>query len=235
MGLPALTLILAKNQEQIAIELEKHGATLNLGWHNLIDSSTIADKLHSLTASQEKRSNMSSCGRKLVDGRGAMRVIQQLNGCKFSLRPVTEKDCRLIWEWANDPITRAQSFSTENIPWEKHIAWFESKLNDPLSSFFIMVDKNNVSLGQIRYQITNQEADVSISIAPDERGKGYGAEIIKMGAQELWLATDVNKINSYIKEENKPSVKAFTRAGFTRAGTTEVKGYQALHYVLERN
>lgn len=234
MGLPALILILADNQATIAFELEKHGLAINLGWHNLFESSDIAGQLRSMIMSSEKRGSMSNCGRKLVDGGGGVRVIRQLKGRKFALRTMQAEDCRLIWEWANDPVARALSFSTEKITWEKHAAWFESKRTDPSVYFYMVLDNYSVPVGQIRYQITGQEADVSVSLAPSQRGSGYGAEIIRMGAQELWDTANVKVIHAYIKQDNTASIRAFAKAGFINSGMTEVHGCSALHYMLRK-
>jgi len=38
--------------------------------------------------------------------------------CLLRLRPVCADDCRMIWEWANDPLVRSQSFANDPIPWE---------------------------------------------------------------------------------------------------------------------
>jgi len=48
----------------------------------------------------------------------------------LKLREVSDKDCMLIWEWSNNPDVRAVSFSQEPIPYEDHVKWFKSKLND---------------------------------------------------------------------------------------------------------
>jgi len=234
MGLPALILILADNQTPIAVELERQGMALNLEWHNVLESGDIACQLRSVIMSSEKRETMSKCGRQLVDGSGTMRVIRQLRGCELALRPVRAEDCRLIWEWANDPVARALSFSTEKIPWEQHVAWFESKRTDPSIRFYIAVDKNDVPAGQIRYQINGQAAVVSVSLAPEQRGRGYGVEIIQMGTRELWVTTKANIIHAYIKQDNIASIRAFAKAGFISAGMAEVHGCPALHYVLRK-
>ena len=234
MGLPALILILADNQTPIAGELERRGIAFNLGRHTLLDSRDLAHQLRSVIMSSEKRGSMSYCGRQLVDGGGAMRVIRCLHGCELVLRPVRVEDRRLIWKWANDPVARALSFSTEKIPWEKHVAWFESKRTDPSIHFYIAVDKNDVPAGQIRYQINGQAAVVSVSLAPEQRGRGYGAEIIRMGTRELWVTTKTNIIHAYIKQDNIASIRAFVKAGFISAGMAEVHGFPALHYVLRK-
>jgi len=234
MGLPSVVLILAENQHSIAEILDADGFAVNLGRHTLLESGDIAYQLRSVIMSSEKRGSMSNCGRQLVDGGGTMRVIRCLQGRELALRPVRVEDCRLIWEWANDPVARALSFSTEKIPWEKHVAWFESKRTDPSIHFFIAVDKNDVPAGQIRFQINGQAAVVSVSLAPEQRGRGYGAKIIQMGTRELWVTTKTNIIHAYIKQDNIASIRAFVKAGFISAGMAEVHGCPALHYVLRK-
>lgn len=234
MGLPALILILSENQTTIGVQLDRQGSVLNLGWHTLLESVDVACHIHEIIISPEKRGSMSNCGRQLVDGCGALRVIRRLNGCELSLRYVRAEDCRILWEWANDPVTRAQSFSTEMIPWEKHVAWLESKQNDPSMHFYIAAEKKDVPVGLIRYQIDGQAAVVSISLAPEQRGRGYGAKIIQAGTQELWATTKTNIIHAYIKQDNIASIRAFTEAGFINAGIEEIHGCPALHYILRK-
>jgi len=235
MGLPALILILADNQTPIAVELERQGVALNLGWHTLLKSGDIAYQLHSMIMSSGKREIMSKCGRQLVDGSGTMRVVRRLYGCDLELRPVRAEDCRLIWEWANDPVARALSFSTEKIPWKQHVAWFESKRTDPSTRFYMAINKNDVLAGQIRYQINGQAAVVSVSLAPEQRGRGYGAEIIRMGTRELWANTKIDIIHAYIKQDNIASIRAFAKAGFISTGMAEVHGCPVLHYTLRKD
>ena len=42
------------------------------------------------------------------------------------MRRVTPEDCALLFEWANDPVVRRNSFSSAKISWEEHTAWFEA-------------------------------------------------------------------------------------------------------------
>ena len=53
------------------------------------------------------------------------------------LREAQRSDSYQIWQWANDPVVRASSFSPDPIPWETHVAWFESQLQNPNSLFFV--------------------------------------------------------------------------------------------------
>jgi UDP-2,4-diacetamido-2,4,6-trideoxy-beta-L-altropyranose hydrolase len=234
IGVPTLILILANNQTLVAVGMDGAGAALNLGWHTSLNLNDIARSLREILLSFEKRRALALHGQQLVDGNGAKRVIRFLRGNMLTLRPVRADDCRLIWEWANDHVTRAQSFSTEPISWEEHSAWFEAKQTDPLSRFYIAEDENAAPIGQVRYQIEGETAVISVSLAPNQRGLGYSTEIIRLGTQELWTTTTVNLIYAYIKPDNCVSISAFTKAGFVNAGTTEVQGYPALHFVLRR-
>jgi UDP-2,4-diacetamido-2,4,6-trideoxy-beta-L-altropyranose hydrolase len=160
--------------------------------------------------------------------------MQQMEYLGFTLRPVQVDDCRLIWVWANDPTTRAASFSSEPILWEQHAAWFIAKLADPRSLFYIALDARSVPVGQIRYDIEGAEAVVSVGLAPDWRGRGYGNVIIRLGSQRVFENTSVSLVHAYVKPDNVSSAHVFAQAGFINSGLTEIKGHPALHFILTK-
>jgi UDP-2,4-diacetamido-2,4,6-trideoxy-beta-L-altropyranose hydrolase len=73
-GLPAITLVLAQNQLEIAKRLEVYGVTLNMGWHTSLREADLAFRLKELIYNKAKRFQMSQLGRRLVDGHGSARV-----------------------------------------------------------------------------------------------------------------------------------------------------------------
>ena len=78
MGLPALVIILAENQQAVAKGLEERGAVINLGWHHNLTPIKIAQALEGLLLNTVKREKMSEISRKLVDGKGTERVLNNL-------------------------------------------------------------------------------------------------------------------------------------------------------------
>jgi UDP-2,4-diacetamido-2,4,6-trideoxy-beta-L-altropyranose hydrolase len=78
LGLPALLIVLADNQQGVADELGKQGIMVQLGRSSDLARSTIANQLRSLAGSPVIRREMSGHGRALVDGRGADRVVSAL-------------------------------------------------------------------------------------------------------------------------------------------------------------
>ena len=229
MGVPSVVLVMAENQSVIAEELGRIGIVFNLGWHEQVSSSQVAQAVARLLLSAEARAGMTSRGLNLVDGDGVGRVLMRVRGQRTRLRRVREEDGRLIWEWANDPSVRAVSFSSEPIVWEQHLKWFQSKLNDPDCIFYVALNEEDIPVGQIRYDVKNGEATVSISLGSSFRGKGYGNEIIELSSWKLFNILDAKSIHSYVKMGNEASVKMFLEAGFKKMGMEMMYGEQAVH------
>jgi RimJ/RimL family protein N-acetyltransferase len=126
-------------------------------------------------------------------------------------------DLSLYFDWANDPDTRRQSFSTEPIPMDTHRAWFARQLADPnaLLLVFETDDTASQAVGQVRFaRETDDRAIISLSVAADFRGQGLASRLIDAACAvcaEQWGSVTVL---AYIRPENAASVRAFGRAGF---------------------
>ncbi len=234
LGLPAILIGLAVNQRPVAQELDRRGVAVHLDCPDL-SPEQIAGKLQGLLASLDTRAAMSRRGRELVDGRGAERVVSAMRGEGLRLRRVEESDCRLLWEWANEPEVRAVSFSSEAIPWERHLEWFNSRLTDSDAVLYLAMNANNIPVGQVRYQIEGTRAVVSISLAAGFRGKGNGKMALSSGNEELFRNTRATTIDAYVKPHNRAALQLFSRAGFRQEAPALIRGQQAIHFVLEKN
>jgi len=235
LGLPATLVDLAENQRPVAEELSRLGVAIHLGSTKDITSGKIAGKLQGLILSVELRTKMSQRAREFVDGEGARRVVSAMQGGSLCLRHATEKDCQLLWEWANDPDVRTVSFSTDPIPWERHLQWFNAKLADPDAVLYLAVDPEGAPIGHVRYQIEGARAAVSISLAKPWRGKGLGRTILAMATEDLFRTTPATIIDAFVKPVNAVSLQLFTRAGYTRLANEAVSGQDAIHFVLDKN
>ncbi len=236
MGLPALSIVLADNQVRVAEELAKAGMAVNLGWHDRLSEKDLGQAVVSLSSDPVSRSCMADVGRHLVDGQGSMRVVSSLLERAIHLRDACEGDCVLVYKWANDPDSRAASFSTDPIAWEEHIQWFGRKLTDPDCILFIALDREGSPLGQVRFESEGNNADAVISTSIDSsfRGRGMGSLIILRAAEELFRRRPISRINAFIKPQNRASIRSFERAGFIKVGMKIIKGNEALHYIKER-
>jgi len=80
MGVPALLVVAADNQEPIAKHLGHMGAADNLGWVKDLGSGDVAVRLKRLLRSPGVRRTMAKKGRAVVDGKGALRVASRMRG-----------------------------------------------------------------------------------------------------------------------------------------------------------
>lgn len=235
MGIPTLVVVLAENQLGIAESLAEKRAIINLGWHQQLMRDRIVKELETLMASAEQRLAQSERARALIDGEGAARVVLNLKGEKFRLRRAGVKDARLVWELANESSTRSASFSTDMIPWDTHVEWFNAKLKNPDCHFFIAVDQQDIPFGQIRFDLHEKEALVSVSLAANYRGRGYGEALIRQGSAQAFRETNIDLIRACIKPENTTSASAFIKADYQSVSDSIVKNQLAREYILSRN
>ncbi len=234
MEVPVALLILADNQERGAEQLRNIGAIKNLGWANKIETPGLVKSLNDFLKDYDSRQAVVDQIRSLVDGEGLQRLMMHMLSKKLRLRPVRKDDCRILWEWANEPNVRTSSFSSGPIPWEDHLQWFAQKLIDPQCHHFIALDEHDVPIGQARFDVQGEEAEIDISISQENRGKGCGSSLIEMTTERMLQSTSVKLVHSYAKVENKTSIEAFKNAGFQATGFEIVHEYHVQHLVRTR-
>ena len=134
-------------------------------------------------------------------------------------------DCRLrladwddvgtIYRWANETAVRANSFCTEPIPYEVHERWFRSLLDDPMRRQYILL-ADGEEVGQLRLTKEDDTVEVGYSVAPEQRGRGFGKLLLKMAAEQAGNDfPDAQYLMGKVKPENEPSRRAFLSAGFS--------------------
>lgn len=151
-----------------------------------------------------------------------------------SIRPVGPEDCQLLRQWANAPVVREASFNTAIIALEDHIAWFTSRIKSKDWQGYVVCNENDIPIGQVRLDVIGHEAQISVSIGADFRGRGYGSEAIHLASVQLFRRAAVKRVNAYIKWGNSASMAAFAKANYKVAGVEIIKGHLALRMVLER-
>jgi UDP-2,4-diacetamido-2,4,6-trideoxy-beta-L-altropyranose hydrolase len=234
MRVPSLVFALADNQSEVAESLARAGAAIDLGWHEQLTAERVEAETLRLAGDCDRRRELAASMGRLVDGEGGRRVVMHLRGDALRLRPARREDCRLLWEWVNEPEVRASAFSPEPIPWETHRGWFESRAANG-SLIFIAIDAEDEPVGQVRFDPSGEgEAEIDLSVAPTHRGRGAGSRMIALGTDRLFRETSVSTVHAFVKPDNTPSLRAFERAGFDRLSPAATRGQQAIHCRIER-
>jgi RimJ/RimL family protein N-acetyltransferase len=150
-----------------------------------------------------------------------------LGGSGIAVRLARYDDAALLWQWANDPIVRSNSFHSDPIPWEDHVRWFEARLRSESTRIWLGEDQGR-PIGQVRYERDGDETEVAISVAPDQRGRGYASLLLTLTAPLACRSLGAAVLIAYILPDNGASAGAFAKAGYRRVGEIERFGRLAL-------
>lgn len=130
---------------------------------------------------------------------------------RIQLIEAQESDAKQIFEWANDPSVRANSFNPKPINWEEHCKWFQSKL-DSKDSRIYLAKQNDQAIGQVRLELKNGSWEIDCSVAKEHRGKGLGKQLIQYASLKL---VPGDKLSAKVKADNLPSCMIFEKLGFS--------------------
>lgn len=215
LGVPFTVIILADNQVRVAESLDATGCAVNQGWHHRLQTIDLANRLSDLFDDQEARQSMVMKGQRLIDGQGAERVAKRMLTKEIAFRPVVLDDWELLLDWANDPVTRKNSFQTAAISTEEHKKWLAAKLKDPSCLMLLAMTGAGEPFGQVRFDdMDGNDTVISVSISREYRGLGLGCRMIQ-GACVLFMKEKGDgRIKALVKQNNESSRKAFSGAGF---------------------
>lgn len=238
LGLPAVLVAVADDQEPVGTAVAARGAASWLGRippRGAASVTRVVDEVARLAADADARQTMGAVAAAVVDGRGAARVAAAMRADLLRLRPASEADARLLWEWSNEPGVRAASFETAPIPWDDHVAWLAGRLADPTGLLLVGEGPDGTPVGQVRFE-TREGGDLEIGVSVDvaHRGSGIAAALIVAGVTEAFGRLATPRIVSRIRTENRSSVAAFLAAGFVADGDVEVRGRPAVRLVRSR-
>jgi UDP-2,4-diacetamido-2,4,6-trideoxy-beta-L-altropyranose hydrolase len=232
LGVPSVIIRLAENQVGVAEGLARTGAAIDIGSLHGLDVQRLVEAIRDIASRPELRARMRDAGRRIVDGRGTRRVANAID--PITLRPARWDDADLLLGWANDPITRQYSLSTEPIPKEVHLAWLRSRLRDPNCDLLIG-EGGRGPVGQLRLDVRQDVGLISIGVAPEARG-GTGRSLLEAGLRRWRRKYPGLLLRAVVRSENEASRRLFEGCGFVPRH--EVGGlieYQCRHTSTARN
>jgi len=234
MGVPSIVIPIAGNQELVARELALRSLACVLSLRDAQNSPVLAETLSEILRSQKVRSGLSGRMVGYIDGKGPARIIHAMETPALILRNAEPTDCKMVWEWINDPDVRSVSFTQDPIPLDHHRAWFSAALSDPAVVYYLALEQGTCPIGQARFRIENQDATISVLVAPGHRRRSLGSHLIHDATEKLFAETGVENVKAFIKTGNEVSRKAFARAGYREEGLTEYASEPAFLFIKQR-
>ncbi len=159
-------------------------------------------------------------------------VIHSKLNKEINIKKIDKNDALFLYQLANDKIARENSFQSKEITFEEHKKWFQKKLNDT-ETYYYICQLNKQKAGLIRFDIDEDDnAIIGINIDSSFRGKKVAVSYLKL-ACNFFLNENSNPIFAYIKKTNIASVKSFERAGFVLIKEVEMNQTSAYLYRYE--
>jgi len=134
-----------------------------------------------------------------------------MNPVKLNFRKAMISDCDLILKWRNSISIRNLSNNKKIIEEKDHRIWFYKKLKDK-NCIFLMIEKGNIPVGVVRFDLHDDKAIISIYKDPDLTEY---LDLIQHSSS--WLKENhpkINKIFAEIIAGNDRSYNSFKDAGF---------------------
>lgn len=229
LGLPTLLITMADNQKPIAAELDRRQLARWIGDVSTVTSACITTAVHEVL-NQGALEDWSRRAAQAVDGQGTSRVCAYLmldSRTVLTARYARVDDELLVLEWANDPQSRRNAFSTSPISAETHHHWFRSRLRDLDNCIFLIVtEPGGVPIGQVRFDLRGQGWEISYMLDSRSRGRGLGASLLKAALDRLGVLRPSASCFGRVKSDNAASRRVFERLGFDCEANADVLTYR---------
>jgi spore coat polysaccharide biosynthesis predicted glycosyltransferase SpsG/L-amino acid N-acyltransferase YncA len=265
LGVPMAVVWAVDNQREGYERVVAAGAALGLGGPELGDrelreggpsrTDGAVDRLRTALTDPRVRADLTLAGRRIVDGLGAWRVVRTweqavdlsllpevvdpgLAAPGLAARPATLQDARLLWQWRNDPVTRAGSRNSGPVPWLEHLAWVESSLTREDRLLLVLEDETGPA-GTVRWDLGQEgerEWEVSITVAPERRGQSLSRPILR--AAEVALsevsrsrATGLTAYLAMVHIDNQASLRLFGTSRYVPDTPPDKRGFMRFRKV----
>lgn len=144
----------------------------------------------------------------------------------IKVRLATGSDCKDVFEWRNDQLTRQMSHATEIVEWVRHKRWFQKSLMNHSRLLLICEDDVNEKIAVIRFDLDSDSATISINLSPNQRDKGFAKKCLSHSIE--YISSHKKKLKyllAEIKEINLASQKLFLGVGFALYDVKDGVGY----------
>lgn len=119
----------------------------------------------------------------------------------YLLRSAKQEDCKLLYLWRNEKLTRLWSFNKKKISIKKHKEWFEKNLKNKKVIIKIFSYKKN-KCGMVRLNLLKKNYNLSYLIGKGYRKKSLGKKMLSIFLRNISRNIEKNSI-IYAKSDIK--------------------------------
>jgi RimJ/RimL family protein N-acetyltransferase len=121
---------------------------------------------------------------------------------QFAIRPATNDDARLLFEWRNDESTRRMSKNRDVVRWEDHLDWLDRRLKMDSPNLFVF-EERGTPVATFRID----DNDLSYTVGPEHRNRGIAKRMLTE------IRSRFGRLRAEVYAENVASIKVARSAG----------------------
>ena len=87
------------------------------------------------------------------------------------------------YNWVNEKDAIKSSFNNKQVHIKRHIKWFKKQIMSKKTLMFVLEAKR-LPVGQIRFNLSNKNANIDYSLDKIVRGRNWGKKIIDLGLKK---------------------------------------------------
>lgn len=215
--LPSIVFSLAPNQVPVCTQLDAEGLSNYAGLFSEFQRDRFLEVFEEFSKSLSKHERTLRLSRGMIDCLGAKRIAEVLVPSPIEdlmLRRAVADDLLIYYGWVNDQLVRSQSIKSGRVKLSDHERWFSQRLRDP-SSRLLIFETNSLPIGQVRFEQSGKDWEISYSLDEVVRGRGWGVSVIKNAVKWLVAEEIAPYVIARVKDSNTASMQALLKAGFT--------------------
>ena len=136
----------------------------------------------------------------------------------LSVRKALESDLQLFFDWRNDPLVVAASFTPGKIEMRDHRPWFLQRLSSDDCNLYV-VESDAIPAGQVRFDIDGPSATINYSLDSAFRGRGLARGVVSKAIAAFCAEHgEITTLVAFVKTDNVASCKVFERLNFEADG-----------------
>lgn len=147
-----------------------------------------------------------------------------------SLRPMDKTDLEMVFRWRNAPEVRRFMYTSHELHWTEHCAWFERmQARDHVHLMIYEQGGRPLGFANISRHGSADVADWGFYLAPDApagTGQALGAAVLRFSFSDLGL----HKLCGEVLGFNDRSLRFHQRLGFQQEGRLREQHYDGSSY-----
>jgi len=140
---------------------------------------------------------------------------------KIKIRPADLNDCKSLFDWRSDELSKTMFFNGSSQSIEEHEVWFKNSLCNVDRALYVG-ELGYKKLGVCRFDFLESEmlAEVSINMNPSMRGSDLEEKFL-FESIECYLENNKYNLLAKVKPNNLTSLNVFKSAGFESFASDE--------------